>query len=116
MSPQGGRADRRRFSSLPMPAAEQGLWLSTQPARELLFVHFPALFLISFQQDELHLRMVDGEAPVAALEPGPTPLATFCQQTVSRLWLKHQAKKKQLLHGCLDFTFSSFLLQFLILI
>lgn len=90
----GGRAGCRRFSSLPMLAAKHGPWLSAWPAHELLLAHFPALFLVSFQQDELCLGTVDGEAPVAALETGPAPLATFCWQTLSRLWLKHRAEKK----------------------
>lgn len=77
-----------------------------------LLAHFPALFPVSFQQDELRLGMADGEAPV---EPRPTPLATFCWQT--RLWLKHWAQNKnQPLHECLDFTFSCRLLLFFILI
>ena len=87
----------RRLQEVFLPAmlaAKHGPWFSAWPAHELLLARFPALFLVSFQQDELRLGTVDGEAPVAALEPEPTPLATFCWQTVSRLWLKHQAEKK----------------------
>lgn len=117
MSSGGGRAGYRRFSSLPVLAAKYSPWLSAWPAHELLLAHFPALFLVSFQQDELRLRTVDGQAPVAVLEPGPTPLATFCRQTVSRLWLKHREKKPNPTSPCVSgFHLQLSSLQFLILI
>lgn len=36
----------------------------------MLLAHFPVLFHVSFQQDELHPGMANGENPVAVLEPG----------------------------------------------
>lgn len=98
-----------------MLAAKHGPWLSTWLAHELLLAHFPALFLISFQQDELHLGMVNGEAPMAVLEPGPIPLTAFCRQIVAET-PGGKNQEKQPLCVCLGFTFSFLLLQFLILI
>lgn len=61
-----------------MLPAKPSPWLSAWLAHEMLLAHFPVLFRVSFQQDELHPGMANGENPVAVLGLGSTelPLST----------------------------------------
>lgn len=89
-------------------ACQAQSWLCAWLAHEMLLAHFPVLFHVSFQQDEPHPGMANGENPSGcAGAKGFNSAATFYQQTMSRLWLEHcTGKKKQPRHECGGFTFS----------